>query len=400
VTRRLAASLVLLALASCTQSGTGVDLTIGAGGLMPDELQIVATYDDNQHPQTVSVPSGTPLRLVAQLPDRDLSVTFKVTALQNGRSIGYGMTAPIDVPAHTIVPATLLLQPCGTWCVQSGGVSGMGAITGIWGPTAREIYAVSTSANGANLFHTTDGGVTWLPQLVGGGVDLDGVGGTLSGDDVYLVGNNAVLLHGSGTSWTNQMPPFLSANTRLNSVWALSAMDVYVVGSTNTIIHSVTGGWVQQTPVGTTEYHGVWGVTGHIWAVGSGGTIMHSTGGGTWTMQTSNTGYELRAVFGTSETDVWVVGDNGTVLHYDGNSWAPPAGGLPAGTTLLALGGASGGPVWGAGTDFTVMRRDATMWVPDPTGLAGAGLRLRAIFVPSLSEIYAGGDDQIILHRK
>ena len=169
----------------------------------------------------------------------------------------------------------------------------------------------------------------------------------------------------------------------------------------NTVMHNGGSGWVTQTVVGTTELRGVWGVAGHIWAVGSGGTILKSTGNGNWAAETSGTPNELRAIFGTSATDVWVVGD-GVVLHFDGNSWSPAGDGVPASVNLRAVGGLPGGPVWAVGNAWTIVRRDTSAWVVEPTGLTVddlAGDTLQAIYAPSAAEVFAGGAGQTILHR-
>ena len=215
------------------------------------------------------------------------------------------------------------------WSHQQGALPpSAGAIRGLWASSGTDVYAVGTATAGVNAFHSTNHGVQWTPQLAGGTVDLNAVGGT-SSTDVYLVGDNATILHGSGTSWTTQTSP-APAGTRLLAFWAIAPMDLYIAGGGNTIMHSgAGGGWVTQTVVGTTELRGVWGVAGHLWAVGSGGTILKSTGNGNWPPETSGTPNELRAVFGTSATDVWVVGD-GVVLHSDGGgTWTAAADGVP-----------------------------------------------------------------------
>ncbi|MGZ3430163.1 MAG: WD40/YVTN/BNR-like repeat-containing protein, partial [Polyangia bacterium] len=370
--------LVIALLAGCTQSGTGVELLIDAGGLTLDQLRIIASYDGHDVTHTVDVASTSALDVIAQLPDRSTTVTFDVTALLSGNIVGHGASDPIAVTAHHLAQtmislvagssADLAMPPidlAGTgalWSHQQGALPpSAGAIRGLWAASGTDVYAVGTATAGANAFHSTNHGMQWTPQLAGGGGDLNAVGGT-SSTDVYLVGDNATILHGSGTSWTAQSSP-AAANTRLLAFFAIAPMDLYIAGGGNTIMHSgAGGGWVTQTVVGTTELRGVWGVPGHIWAVGSGGTILKSTGT-TWSPETSGTPNELRAVFGTSATDVWVVGD-GVVLHSDGGgTWTAAADGVPADVNLRALGGRPGGPVWAVGNAWTIVRRDTSAWV-------------------------------------
>lgn len=413
--RAPAVALAAVALAACTQQGTGVELFIDAGSLAPDRLQIAASYDGRTVTHTVDVVATSSLDVIAQLPDEHTTVTFDVTAFAAGQPIGHGASSPIAVTPHRLSQAMISLVPGSggdgfvvpddlgdggaLWTHQQGALPpSAGAIRGLWGSSGGDVYAVGPATAGTNLFHTTDHGATWSPQLAGGTIDLNAVGGT-SPTDVYLVGDNAKILHGSGSTWNSQTNPALT-NTRLLAVWAIGSV-VYVAGSGNTILSNSGSGWTSEPlSAGTTELRGIWGVSGHLWAVGSGGTILKSTGGA-WTADTSNTTAELRGIFGTSATDVWVVGDS-VVLHFDGNGWSPAADGVPTGVSLRAVGGLPAGPVWAVGNAWTVVRRDAAAWVVEPTGVPVDDLAadtLQAIWGASLGDVYAGGAGQTILHR-
>jgi hypothetical protein len=413
--------LVVALLAGCTQSGTGVELLIDTGGITLDEIDITATYGGRSIKKVVGVAAGTTLDLLAQLPDQSTTVTFTVDALASSQPVAHGASMPIAVTAHHIVTTTITLMAGGGgdgfnpppadlagydgggpgpgWTHQRGTLPpGAGTITALWGPSGSDVYAAATATGGANLYHSTDHGVSWPSQLAGGLVNLNGVGGT-SSSDVYLVGDNATILHGSGTSWTAGSPPIM-ATIRLNAVWALSPGDVYVVGSSNTVLHSSGTSWIDQTAITGTELRGVWGVTGKVWAVGSGGVILKWSGT-TWMTDVSNTGAELRGIWGSSASDVWAVGD-GIVLHYDGTMWSPALDGVPVAQSLHAVGGHIGGPLFAVGNGWLVLRRDPLAWVVEPTSLPvddPAGDLLGAIFVPSSAEAFAAGAGSTILHR-
>ncbi|HEY2745058.1 MAG TPA: hypothetical protein VGL86_10565 [Polyangia bacterium] len=421
----LSLSLSLSLAGGCAQSGTGVELLIDAGSLTPDHLQIVASYDGHDVTQTVDVASSTTLDLVAQLPDERTTVTFDVTAFEGSAAVGHATSAPIAVSPHHLAQASITLVAGGggdgfvppdlagdgggaLWTHQQGALPpSAGAIRGLWASSATDVYAVGTATAAANVFHSADHGAHWSPQLASGSaVDLNAVSGTSSAD-VFLVGDSATILHGSGTSWTAEANPAMADTPvpRLLAVFAVAPMNIYVAGGSNTIMHQVAGGsWVTQTALGTTELRGVWGVAGHVWAVGSAGTILSTIENGSWSAETSGTSNELRAIFGTAANDVWVVGD-GIVLHSDGGgSWTVAADGVPADVNLTALGGRPSGPVWAVGNAWTIVRRDAgaTSWVVEPTGLAvddPAGDVLQAVFAPSTADVFAGGAGQTILHR-
>lgn len=87
-----------------------------------------------------------------------------------------------------------------------------------------------------------------------------------------------------------------------------------------------SGGWVRQTSSASVSLNGVFfqqdGRNG--WAVGDGGTVLHtSDAGSTWGRQTSNTAFNMNAVWFTSASDGWAVGASGTVLATSnaGTNW-------------------------------------------------------------------------------
>jgi hypothetical protein len=71
-------------------------------------------------------------------------------------------------------------------------------------------------------------------------------------------------------------------------------------------------------------------------------------------------GHTLRAVWGSSSTDVYAAGDGGTIIHYDGFEWATVLAG--AADDLHALAGSGPGDVWAAGLSGTVLHYDETEW--------------------------------------
>lgn len=410
------ALLVVALAAGCTQTGTGVELLVDGAAF--DQLTITAAYDGKSVPHVVRLAPTSTADLIAQLPDKPTSVTFTVDALLGGAKPQHAMTQPIAVAAHHIAQVSVHLgggaddmattfdltgfdAASPGWTHQQGALPpGAGAITGIWGASGSDVYATSTVAGGVNLFRSTDHGAHWTGQLAGGSaVNLNAVAGT-SSSDVYLVGDNGLILHGSGTTWTQQTTPTLPANTHLLGAWAIAPGVVYVVGTNDTVLLSSGSNWIDQTAITTTVLRGVWGVSGAIWAVGSGGTILKSSGTA-WTSDTSNTTAELRAIFGYSATDVWAVGD-GIALHYDGSSWKPATDGVSPLVSLRGIGGSAGAPLFAVGSGWTVLRRDPTTWTVEPTMLpvdAPAMDFLNAVFVPSATEAFAGGQGQTLLHR-
>jgi hypothetical protein len=108
---------LLLFAAGCSVSGTGVALTVEHAGLTVDDLLVVATFDGQSQPQSARPPAPVqlPQTILAQLPDRDTSVTFDVSALLGGAVVGHGSTdGAVAVRAHQIATAHVFLDAAGT----------------------------------------------------------------------------------------------------------------------------------------------------------------------------------------------------------------------------------------------------------------------------------------------
>lgn len=73
----------------------------------------------------------------------------------------------------------------------------------------------------------------------------------------------------------------------------------------------------------------------------------------TYSAMTSGTAMPLRAVFGTSDTQVYAVGDSGTILRYDGASWSA----MTSNTTrhLYGVWGLASGEIYAVGQNGTIL---------------------------------------------
>ncbi len=400
--RALALAVVL---AGCSQSGTGVALTIEGPGLAPDELDVVAAYDDRTVDRMVPLAGASlPVSLVAELPDETTSVTFTVTALAAGQPIASGKTPQVAVVPHRIADATVTLgapgdggapldggdggdaAPANDWSVRHAPVAGAGAITAIFG--AGTIYATAELAGGVNLLRSTDG-TNWTPSQAGS-ASLEAVWAA-DASNVFLAGDSDTILFGANASFVSQSSPAAPA-TRLDALWGVSSMDAYAVGASNTILHLVPGGWVSQNVVGATELFGVWGAGSDRWAVGTGGTILHTTTAA-WSAQTSNATGTLYAVWGTGANDVYAVGAGGAIVHFTSGAWTEMTSNTSA--DLRAVWGA-GGEVFAVGAGGVIVHFAGGAWTEMASGTTAD---LRAVWGTSASDVYAGGAGQLILHH-
>jgi hypothetical protein len=396
-------ALIALLSAGCTVSGTGVMLHVEAPGLMPTSLEVVASYDGANVSRTVPLGGAMlPASFLAELPDHDLTVTFDVTATPSG----HGTTMAIAVPAHHIVDASVTLTGGG----GDGGADGSasdgspdmgfftsvhgnmtGNITSIWGTSSGELYATCRGCVGENLFFSTNG-TDWTPSIAGGAlVDLNGVWGTSNGSDVWLVGANGTILHGSAGTFTAQSSPATSAMT-INAIWGVGT-EMFAVGSGNLILHFTGGGWVSENLTGTNNLLGVWGTSStDVYVVGSGGTIFHKTiAAASWPAETSHTSADLYSVGGSSG-DVYAVG-SGVIARSSGSgSWTAST----QASNFARVQAAKSTDVWIAGAGGLIERGLGTSFNTIPTGTPNA---LDALWVLLSGEAFVGGDQQTILHH-
>lgn len=200
--------------------------------------------------------------------------------------------------------------------------------------------------------------------------------------NVYAVGNAGLLARFDGSSWQQvQQVPGNGSNVTLASVHGTGPSDVYVVGSDNAggrIFHFDGVAWTQMSlPANTSGLEDVWvsGTTG--FAVGRGGTLLRLTGG-VWSAMTSPTSEDLKAVWGTSATNVFAGGNSlsltSGLFRFDGGTWSLQT--LPEVSSIDAITSTPTGDVFVAGRNGgghgRAATRVGTSWqavpVPECTG--------------------------------
>lgn len=190
-----------------------------------------------------------------------------------------------------------------------------------------------------------------------------------AGEWDYIVGN--MLRRGSdgdgGVGWL----PILGEENVL-ALWGTSSEDLWITAD-----GSSSAPWkVSMTyhgkpgPDGTLEWTNVdsrssaalralWGSSASdIWAVGDVGTIRHltNTTASEWTITPSPTREDLYGLWGSAADDVWAVGAAGAILHYDGKGWSEVLAAFPAGQKpdLRGVWGSAKNDVWIVGDGVTL----------------------------------------------
>lgn len=212
-----------------------------------------------------------------------------------------------------------------------------------------------------------------------------------SRDDVWIVGDHGMMLHGDGITWQQQ--PAVT-NRALRGVWGTGSRNVWAVGESGTILHYGSGGWTQTPQMTKAWLNGIWGASERdVWAVGDNGKILHWDGA-SWQAQAAPTTQSLRAVWGSGVFDVWAVGDAGTVLRWGGATWDPIAG-ASAATALYGVWGSGPRNLWIVGDSGTLVHwTGAPPLMPEQVvGLGG----LHGVWGLHERQVWAVGDGGVML---
>ncbi|MGD8350879.1 MAG: YCF48-related protein, partial [Gammaproteobacteria bacterium] len=175
-----------------------------------------------------------------------------------------------------------------------------------------------------SIANTSDAGSTWITQATHNGRNFWGVDfidvttGWAVGSQRTLVGTSyidvAEIFHTSdgGNTWIEQDVGNCGMNCYYRTLYGVSFVDVqtgWAVGSG--LFHTIDGGNSWNTQYATVNdlrgVHFLNSSTG--WAVGENGTIIHTIDGGvTWNPQASGTSYTLYSVFALDPSTAWIAG--------------------------------------------------------------------------------------------
>ncbi|HJL02749.1 MAG TPA: hypothetical protein RMH85_14700 [Polyangiaceae bacterium LLY-WYZ-15_(1-7)] len=247
----------------------------------------------------------------------------------------------LRVPAALFLAATLLAcpgdDPEPEW-EEAFDASEVGWLLSVWGPSPEVSYTVGGTPQPSN-------GVVWRRDADGWaeldlGVDvplLNWVTG-FGPDDVWMVGNDGVIVHGDGSSWETVDSP---TDQDLWGVWGAAPDDIYAVGGVPfaggepTVIHWDGASWeAVETPelsrANVFAFFKVWGSgPDDVWVVGQQGAVIHWDGSA-WSEVLVGADVDLISIWGTGPDRIAVVGGrgNGWVFTWDGSEWrrVQPAG--------------------------------------------------------------------------
>jgi photosystem II stability/assembly factor-like uncharacterized protein len=185
------------------------------------------------------------------------------------------------------------------------------------------------------MWRTTNGGASWTSNVAAGSNGMEDVC-FIDANEGWAVGAVGLIFHttNGGQTWLSQDWSGLHIDgvtpPTLYGVRFLDSQNGWVCGSKSTLLRTTDGGvtWEDVIPPIQSTYRKIARLDqDNGWIVGSGGVIITTLDGGmSWITLNSGTAKNLShvdVVPGTGGPSVWVVGDQGTLLHStDGTSWA------------------------------------------------------------------------------
>jgi hypothetical protein len=209
--------------------------------------------------------------------------------------------------------------------VPAGGV---GSVTGIW-PIGTLALWVTTQYDQVDLWDGQN--LTPIPRTAA--VPL--TDGSLrsvwaaSTSDVWAVGDNGLIIHFDGGSWSVVASP---TTAKLNGVFGSASNDVWAVGDEGVILRWDGGTWSSEASPTDAGLSAVWAEAGLVVSVGERGSIVANSGSG-FATQSSGVNATLSSVWGRSQTEVYATGSAtefyGTSsppeVEFDGQAWRPLA---------------------------------------------------------------------------
>ena len=308
-----------------------------------------------------------------------------------------------------------------TWCPVATGVSDLYALVSVWGTAPNDVWA---AGSGGNVVHYD--GATWSAKSTGVHNTFHAIAGS-SATDVWAVSASDVLLHTTnrGATWTTSIAaadPYSvsplyaawsdqSGNLRVGGqVFSLQTPDGF--GQGNQYVKTTLGdagiGWTGQP--GQATVHGIWGASADdLWIIGDNsqnaswqlGLVQHGQrgdGGIAWQDVDSQSAVSLRAIWGSSATDVWTVGDLGTIRHLGPDRFEP----VSSSTTehLHGLWGSAANDLWAVGESGTILHFDGAAWSASAAAFPAGKTKptLYGVWGSGANDVWIVGDG-IALHK-
>lgn len=354
--------------------------------------------------------------------------------------VGLALTVALGVLLTRTALTPVALGQSGSWTVipSPNGGTRDNELLGLAAVSASDIWSVGFFNTGpyagslrtlAEHWDGTSWSIVSSPNPAANTGDYDALQGVaaLSASNVWAVGysgcvscygDQSLIEHWNGTSWSIVSNPNPNTSQDLYGVAAVSANDIWAVGKYGftpygaLIEHWNGTQWSTVANPGTQALHAVTALAGNnVWAVGD-SEILHWDGA-SWSVEASPSGAYLRAVAAVSASDIWAVGyaevPSGegytyrpVIQHWDGSSWTVSYSAFPAfpnndTLTLAGVAALSATSVWAvggyAGSSF-VEQWNGTQWtaVSNPNVSSSANRFEAVTALPATGDVWAVGE--------
>ncbi len=270
------------------------------------------------------------------------------------------MQAIIGARIRVVLGALALitcLAACGDegddWVGESGLPADVGSLWDVWAFAADDVWAVGGGGLALN-FDGTD----WQTVATPTNATLTDLF-ALAANDMWAVADTEVL-HWDGNAWTVIYDTSTDGLDGLTSVWASSADDIYVVGDDAIVMHYDGVDW-RRTLIGSNFNHSVWGSgPNDVWVLGL--FDLYNYDGADWTEVDNDESGGEGQVWGFGPDDIWVMTDDDHAVHWDGVAWTRYEGDDRFIGSMMAVWGASPDDLWAVGAAGSVSRFTGSEW--------------------------------------
>lgn len=206
-------------------------------------------------------------------------------------------------------------------------------------------------------------------------------------NNVWTISEHGLVTHFDGSRFRQVAAV---PGKRLSGIFGRDRSHVTVLGEDDLILRWDGSSWSRESGSGK-DASGLWeSSAGRLW-VGAPQGRVRKFDGSTWstTPVGTPTPSRLRAVHGSSESNIWAVGDNHAVAQWDGTSWWDRS--IASATDLVGVWGLSASSLWTVSSDGFVWQWSGSSWtwpIATSRGLrAIAGADSRSILAVGPSEL-------------